>query len=174
VFCVPGYFPNCRIFLPWPLWLSAGGFFYREFWLGSCRSAFFLFPIWLWLFFSDIQPSVGLRWFLGLAFWLSSPWDASSKGAFSMLGFFSTLVAGGLFFYIVTNTAAWMGNPSYPRGLEGLWMSLTTGLPGMPPSWVFYRNALFSDLIFGAMLGVWVLARRVSHCDGATLTARIR
>ena len=71
------------------------------------------------------------------------------------------LIGSGLFFYLVTNTAAWIGNPSYPRGLGGLWMSLTTGLPSFPPSWMFYRNALVSDLIFGALLlAVWALARR--------------
>jgi len=84
-----------------------------------------------------------------------------SKGSFSTPRFFSALIASGLLFYIVTNTAAWMGNPAYPRGLGGLWMSLTTGLPGFPPSWMFYRNALVSDLIFGALLlAVWSLARR--------------
>lgn len=84
-----------------------------------------------------------------------------SKASFSTPRFFSALIGSGLLFYIVTNTAAWIGNPSYPRGLSGLWMSLTTGLPGFPPSWMFYRNALVSDLIFGALLlAVWALARR--------------
>ena len=84
-----------------------------------------------------------------------------SKASFSMPRFFSALIGSGLLYYLVTNTAAWIGNPSYPRGLGGLWMSLTTGLPGFPPSWMFYRNALVSDLIFGALLlAVWTLARR--------------
>jgi hypothetical protein len=84
-----------------------------------------------------------------------------SKASFSTPRFFSALIGSGLLFYLVTNTAAWIGNPSYPRGLGGLWMSLTTGLPGFPPSWMFYRNALVSDLIFGALLlAVWALARR--------------
>ena len=84
-----------------------------------------------------------------------------SKASFSTPRFFSALIGSGLFFYLVTNTAAWIGNPSYPRGLAGLWMSLTTGLPGFPPSWMFYRNALVSDLVFGSLLlAVWALARR--------------
>jgi hypothetical protein len=84
-----------------------------------------------------------------------------SKASFSTPRFFSALIGSGLLFYLVTNTAAWIGNHSYPRGLGGLWMSLTTGLPGFPPSWMFYRNALVSDLIFGALLwSVWALARR--------------
>ena len=89
-----------------------------------------------------------------------------SKASFSTPRFFSALIGSGLLFYLVTNTAAWIGNPSYPRGLGGLWMSLTTGLPGFPPSWIFYRNALVSDLIFGALLvAVWSLARRTVRED---------
>jgi hypothetical protein len=85
-----------------------------------------------------------------------------SNASFSTPRFFSALIGSGLLFYLVTNTAAWMANPAYPRNLGGLWMSLTTGLPGFPPSWMFYRNALFSDLIFGALLlAVWAFARRV-------------
>jgi len=85
-----------------------------------------------------------------------------SNASFSTPRFFSALIGSGLLFYLVTNTAAWIGNPSYPRGLGGLWMSLTTGLPGFPPSWMFYRNTLVSDLIFGALLlAVWAVAGRV-------------
>ena len=87
-----------------------------------------------------------------------------SKASFSTPRFFSALIGSGLFFYLLTNTAAWIGNPSYPRGLGGLWMSLTTGLPGFPPSWMFYRNALVSDLVFGVLLlSVWALARRTAR-----------
>lgn len=87
-----------------------------------------------------------------------------SRASFSTPRFFSALIGSGLIFYIVTNAAAWIGNPSYPRGLGGLWMSLTTGLPGYPPTWMFYRNALVSDLIFGSLLlAVWAVACRVAH-----------
>lgn len=87
-----------------------------------------------------------------------------SKASFSTPRFFSALIASGLIFYIVTNTAAWIGNPAYPRGLGGLWMSLTTGLPGFPPSWIFYRNSLVSDVLFGSLLlAVWVFARRAGQ-----------
>jgi len=89
-----------------------------------------------------------------------------SKASFSTPRFFSALIGSGLFLYVVTNTVAWIGNPSYPRGLGGLWMSLTTGLPGFPPSWMFYRNALVSDLVFGVLLlAVWALARRTARED---------
>ncbi len=95
-----------------------------------------------------------------------------SKASFSTPRFFSALVGGGLLFYIVTNTAAWIGNPSYSSGLGGLFMSLTTGLPGYPPTWIFYRNALISDLIFGSLLlAIWAVARRVLHEKSQTVGA---
>jgi hypothetical protein len=51
-------------------------------------------------------------------------------------------------------------------------MSLTTGLPGFPPSWIFYRNALVSDLIFGALLvAAWSLARRTVREDSQLYSA---
>ncbi|MFM8365381.1 MAG: DUF6580 family putative transport protein [Verrucomicrobiota bacterium] len=86
-----------------------------------------------------------------------------ARGGFSPLGYFGSVLGGGVIFYLVTNTASWLANPAYPRGLEGLWMSLTTGLPGFPPSWMFFRNALVSDFLFAALiLRVWALARRSS------------
>ena len=83
---------------------------------------------------------------VGIGRWVSAWSDVSA------LKFFSALMVGGVGFYVVTNTGAWLMNPAYPRGLDGLWMSLTTGLPGFPPSWVFFRNSLVSDLMFGSLL----------------------
>jgi hypothetical protein len=86
-----------------------------------------------------------------------------ARGEFSPIRYFGSVLGGGVVFYLVTNTASWIANPAYPRGLGGLWMSLTTGLPGFPPSWMFFRNALVSDFLFAALiLGVWALARRSS------------
>lgn len=78
-------------------------------------------------------------------------WTASRR-SFSTAGFFVALIGSGVFFYVATNTGAWLMNPAYPRGLDGLWMSLSTGLPGFPPSWMFFRNSLVSDVAFGSLL----------------------
>jgi hypothetical protein len=86
-----------------------------------------------------------------------------ARGEFSPIRYFGSVLGGGVVFYLVTNTASWIANPAYPRGLGGLWMSLSTGLPGFPPSWMFFRNALVSDFLFAALiLVVWALARRSS------------
>ena len=48
----------------------------------------------------------------------------------------------------------------YPCDLQGLWMSLTMGVPGFPPTWTFSRNSLIADVIFASLLlAVWVAAR---------------
>jgi hypothetical protein len=60
-------------------------------------------------------------------------------------------VIGALLFYLATNTAAWLYDPGYPKTLAGLWQALTTGLPGYPPTWSFFRNTLLSGGLFTAL-----------------------
>ena len=87
----------------------------------------------------------------------------AGRGGFSPVRYFGSVLGGGVIFYLVTNTASWFANPAYPRGLGGLWMSLTTGLPGFPPTWMFFRNSLVSDFLFAALfLAVWALASRTA------------
>ncbi len=77
---------------------------------------------------------------------------------------FATVAGSSLLFYLVTNTAAWLGNAAYPQNLGGLVQSLTVGLPGFPPTWVFFRNSLVSDLLFtGLILGAVALTKSVSR-----------
>jgi hypothetical protein len=54
---------------------------------------------------------------------------------------------GALLFYIVTNTGAWMSLP-YAKTFAGWIQALTTGLPGYPPTWEFFRNTLLSGGLF--------------------------
>jgi hypothetical protein len=61
-----------------------------------------------------------------------------------------TLVAS-VIFYIVTNTGCWVGAAAYPQTFAGWMQSLTTGLPGYPPTWTFLRNSLIGDLLFAAL-----------------------
>ncbi len=103
---------------------------------------------------------------VGLGRWLAS------RKSFGLFGYFGTLLGGSVIFYLVTNALGWLLNPAYPRGLEGLWMSLTVGLSGFPPTWMFFRNSLVSDLLFGALvLLVWVAARRPTVERTATVPA---
>jgi hypothetical protein len=65
------------------------------------------------------------------------------------------LICGGLLgavlFYVITNTASWIYNPDYPKTLGGWIQALTSGIPGYPPTWAFFRNTLLSGGLFTAL-----------------------
>ncbi len=74
---------------------------------------------------------------------------------------FAAVAANSFLFYVVTNTASWFGNVAYQQTATGWLQSLTIGLPGFPPTWVFFRNSLASDLLFTAIfLGALAFQRR--------------
>jgi hypothetical protein len=63
------------------------------------------------------------------------------------------LLLGSVFsavvFHLVTNGAAWLGDPMYAKSLTGLWQSLWSGPSGSPlPSWIFLRNLAAANLLF--------------------------
>jgi hypothetical protein len=61
-------------------------------------------------------------------------------------------VAAALLFHVITNGAAWIGSPLYPKSPLGLWQSLWAGPVGSPiPSWVFLRNMTAANLLFTAI-----------------------
>jgi hypothetical protein len=68
-------------------------------------------------------------------------------------------VLGALLFYLITNTAAWFQNPEYSKTLLGWIQALTTGLPGYPPTWTFFRNTLLSG---GLFTGLFVAAMKLT------------
>ena len=55
---------------------------------------------------------------------------------------------GSIVFYLVTNTGSWLGDPGYAKTAAGWIQAMTTGLPGFPPTWWFYRPTFLSDLLF--------------------------
>jgi hypothetical protein len=79
-------------------------------------------------------------------------WATSMRGKLGILGTLGGVVTCSLGFYLVSNTFAWLGNPVYAKSLTGWWQALTVGVPGFPPSWMFFRNALMSDLAFSLIL----------------------
>jgi hypothetical protein len=64
---------------------------------------------------------------------------------------FPAVIGGSIFFYLVTNTAAWLYDPGYLKNLSGWTQAMTTGLPTYQPTWMFYRNTFLSDLVFTAL-----------------------
>jgi hypothetical protein len=67
-------------------------------------------------------------------------------------------------FYLITNTGSWLGLAAYPQNFAGWIQSMTTGLPGYPPTWTFFRNSLVSDLLFAAL---FVVMERFLAVDSA-------
>lgn len=69
---------------------------------------------------------------------------------------FATLMAGSiaaaLAFHLITNGAAWIASPLYPKSPLGLWQSLWAGYVGaVTPTWVFLRNMICANLVFTAI-----------------------
>lgn len=66
-------------------------------------------------------------------------------------------VAAAMVFHLITNGAAWLGDPRYAKTLTGLYQSLWTGAPGdVLPSWVFLRNLAAANTLF---TGLFLLSR---------------
>jgi hypothetical protein len=64
-------------------------------------------------------------------------------------------------FFVLTNSASWLTDPGYEKTLAGWSQSLTTGLPGYPPTITFFKHTVISDLLFTALfLGCVAYARR--------------
>jgi len=67
---------------------------------------------------------------------------------------------GAILFYLITNTASWLNDAGYAKTLAGWLQALTTGLPGYPSTWEFFRNTLFSG---GLFTGLFVGAMKLSE-----------
>ena len=83
------------------------------------------------------------------------------RGTAAVLG--ASLVSS-LMFYAVTNTVSFLGSASYAQTFGGWVQALTVGVPGFPPTWVFFRNSVAGDLVFCVLflscVRPWVTGRR--------------
>jgi hypothetical protein len=68
-----------------------------------------------------------------------------------MLFLFGSTLTGSCLFYLITNTTAWISMADYAKTLPGWWQALTIGEPGFPPTLLFFRNTVVSDLSFTAL-----------------------
>ncbi len=83
---------------------------------------------------------------------------------FSPRSSFVRLLSGGILgaivFYLITNTAAWLANPEYPKDLSGWLIALTKGTNGYPTTLEFFRNTLLSG---GLFTGLFAGAMKLSE-----------
>jgi hypothetical protein len=70
---------------------------------------------------------------------------------YKVLFLFASTLAGSCLFYLITNTTTWISTPDYAKTLPGWWQALTIGVPGFPPTLLFFRNTVLSDLFFTAL-----------------------
>ena len=97
-------------------------------------------------------------------FWFGSRFNSRS----SFLRLLSGGLLGALFFYLITNTAAWLfnpfNNPEYTKDLAGWLIALTKGTGGYPTTIEFFRNTLLSG---GLFTGLFAGAMRLSEAAEA-------
>ncbi|MEO5802618.1 MAG: DUF6580 family putative transport protein [Verrucomicrobiota bacterium] len=90
----------------------------------------------------------------------------------SWLGLLGGGVMGAIIFYLITNTAAWLQLPQYPKTLAGLIQALTVGTPGWPHTWEFFRNTLLSGGLFtGLFAGAMKLEEKAESEEPETASA---
>ncbi len=94
--------------------------------------------LWTW-------PSVAVRL---VCFALALVIGASVARRKTWLNLLSGTVGGAVFFYLATNTDAWIRDPAYLKTAAGWWQAMTIGRPEFPPTLYFFRNTLASDLLF--------------------------
>jgi hypothetical protein len=88
------------------------------------------------------------------------------KPSASWLALLGGGLAGALLFYFVTNTASWLLNPLYSKTLLGWIQALTTGTPGWPQTWEFFRNTLMSGGLFtGLFAGAFKLCEALEPAE---------
>jgi hypothetical protein len=104
---------------------------------------------WIW-------PSVMVRL---ACFALALPLGRLVRQHKTWLTLFSGALAGAFFFYLATNTDAWIRDPFYAKTAAGWWQAITVGRPEFPPTFMFFRNTLVSDILF---TGIFALGMEYS------------
>jgi hypothetical protein len=70
----------------------------------------------------------------------------------SPLKTFTGSLLGAVIFYLITNALSWALDPLYAtKSLTTLGQALWTGLPGYPPTWLFFRNAMIAQAVFSGI-----------------------
>ena len=98
---------------------------------------------------------------LCIGFWVRS------KHKNKLLLLLPSALVSSFLFYFISNTGAWMMTVQYPKTFPGWWQALTVGLPGFPPTLFFFRNTVFSDLLFTAL---FVVTQTIFHTSRARQT----
>ncbi|MDQ8190830.1 DUF6580 family putative transport protein [Roseibacillus persicicus] len=74
-------------------------------------------------------------------------------------------LAGAGVFYFVTNTISWLTIPQYSKTFAGFTQALWSGLPGLPPTWTFFRNDAIATVLF---MGIIIVLNRMKFSSSAS------
>jgi len=85
------------------------------------------------------------------------------KGSRRPAAWLACSAAGSRGFYLLTNSASWLSDPAYAKTLAGWVQALTIGIPGYPPTWMFFRNAFVSDMLFTMLIVLCLLPRTAAR-----------
>jgi hypothetical protein len=148
VFCAGVYVPRG---MGW--WLPLGTIFATD--VGLCVFYYHVSPL---------SPDMLLRYAVYAAIIGLGKWFGARSGFFKLL---LGGLLGAVFFYLVTNTLAWLQNPDYAKSIAGWIQALTRGLPNVhPTTWEMFRNTLVSTGIFTALfVGAEKMAPAESPAD---------
>ena len=104
-----------------------------------------------------IDSGMAFRYFsFGLILLLG--YSIRKQQQYKLFFLFAYTLLGSCLFYLITNTTAWLSTPAYAKTLPGWWQALTLGEPGFPPTLLFFRNTVVSDLFF---TGVFVITQAI-------------
>ena len=79
---------------------------------------------------------------------------------------------GSLIFFVITNTGSWLSDPGYAKTSAGWLQAMTTGLPGYPSTWWFYRYTLLSDLFYTLLFAACMSIQFKAEAEAQHQTAR--
>ena len=79
---------------------------------------------------------------------------------------------GSLIFFVITNTGSWLSDPGYAKTAAGWLQAMTTGLPGYPSTWWFYRYTLLSDLFYTLLFAACMSIQFKGETEAAPRAAR--
>ena len=77
------------------------------------------------------------------------------------LNMISGVLGCSILFYLVSNSASWLGDAYYAKTLAGWWQAMTIGHVEFPPTIWFFRNTLVGDLLFTGVFALVMSRARV-------------
>lgn len=142
-------------------------------------------PWWTWFFLLLGVDMISLGWdksigsgegLLAYTFFALTAWMGSRmRGNTSVLETLIGTLACSVLFYIVTNSFSWWTDAAYGKNVSGWVQALTTGIPGYPSTWMFFRNSFTADFIGTVvLLAAYNAEAFVRHLKAMPLTGSHR